>query len=46
MRGNIAKACSMQESAVNVKAKAAERLGSLGRQEGISAQAIVLLGAI
>jgi 2-C-methyl-D-erythritol 2,4-cyclodiphosphate synthase len=32
------------EGAVNVKAKTAERLGFVGREEGISADAIVLVG--
>ena len=45
MRINIASACSIAVEQVNVKAKTAERLGSLGRQEGISAQAVVLLSA-
>lgn len=42
MRLNIAHACELDVSRVNVKAKTAEKLGSLGRGEGISAQAIVL----
>ncbi|MFK7963673.1 MAG: 2-C-methyl-D-erythritol 2,4-cyclodiphosphate synthase [Burkholderiaceae bacterium] len=46
MRVNIASACSIAVEQVNVKAKTAERLGSLGRQEGISAQAVVLLSAV
>lgn len=45
MRANIAEACDMKSNLINVKAKTAERLGSLGRQEGISAQAVVLLTA-
>lgn len=43
MRANIAQACALAVDRVNVKAKTAERLGALGRQEGISAQAVVLL---
>lgn len=43
MRANLAQACSIPIGQVNVKAKTAERLGALGRQEGISAQAVVLL---
>lgn len=42
MRGNIAHACGISTDQVNVKGKTAERLGALGRQEGISAQAVVL----
>ncbi|MGH1358413.1 MAG: 2-C-methyl-D-erythritol 2,4-cyclodiphosphate synthase [Burkholderiaceae bacterium] len=43
MRSNIAIACGLAQGQVNIKAKTAERLGSLGRQEGISAQAVVLI---
>lgn len=43
MREHIARACDLEVAAVNVKAKTAERLGSLGRGEGISAQAVVLV---
>jgi 2-C-methyl-D-erythritol 2,4-cyclodiphosphate synthase len=43
MRENVADALGLQSDAVNVKAKTAERLGALGRGEGIAAEAIALL---
>lgn len=43
MREHIAQTCDLDVNAVNVKAKTAERLGALGRGEGISAQAVVLV---
>jgi 2-C-methyl-D-erythritol 2,4-cyclodiphosphate synthase len=46
MRANIAKACNLSVDAVNIKAKTAEKLGALGRAEGISAQAVVLAGRL
>ncbi len=46
MRANLAAACSIDPAAVNVKAKTAERLGALGRREGISAQAVVLMNRV
>jgi len=45
MRANIALDLALPEHAVNVKAKTNEKLGYLGRGEGIEAQAIVLLQA-
>ena len=45
MRQHIAADLGVEEGAVNVKAKTAERLGSLGRGEGIAAEAIALLVA-
>lgn len=45
MRDNIAHDLSLDRAAVSVKAKTCERLGFLGRQEGIAAQAAVLLSA-
>lgn len=46
MRRHIADTCELDLQAVNVKAKTAEKLGALGRREGISAQAVVLAGAL
>ena len=43
MRENVARICTVSVSQVSVKAKTAERLGALGRREGLAAQAIVLL---
>jgi 2-C-methyl-D-erythritol 2,4-cyclodiphosphate synthase len=43
MRENIASDLQVPPSHVNVKAKTAERLGALGRGEGIAAEAIALL---
>lgn len=43
MRNNIAKACGIDVSQVSVKATTEEQLGFTGRQEGVSAHAVVLL---
>jgi 2-C-methyl-D-erythritol 2,4-cyclodiphosphate synthase len=43
MRENIAADLGLVPSAVNVKAKTSEKLGSIGRGEGIAAQAVALL---
>ena len=43
MRENVADALGLEPDVVNVKAKTAERLGALGRGEGIAAEAIALL---
>ena len=45
MRTNIAEDLALPLSCVNVKAKTNEKLGYLGRGEGIEAQAVVLLSA-
>ncbi len=43
MRENIAADVGVDLDAVNVKAKTAERLGAIGRGEGIAAEAVVLI---
>ncbi len=46
MRENIAADLGVRVETVNVKAKTAERLGALGRGEGIAAEAVVLIETI
>jgi 2-C-methyl-D-erythritol 2,4-cyclodiphosphate synthase len=46
MRENIAADTGVAVDAVNVKAKTAERLGAVGRGEGIAAEAVVLIAKI
>jgi 2-C-methyl-D-erythritol 2,4-cyclodiphosphate synthase len=43
MRANIAADLGIGLGDVNVKAKTSERLGALGRQEGIAAEAVALI---
>lgn len=43
MRENIASDLDVAVDAVNVKAKTAEKLGTLGRGEGIAAEAVALI---
>lgn len=43
MRKNIAKALKCDVSQINVKATRGEKLGYIGREEGVMAQAVVLL---
>ena len=45
MRANIAADLRLPENCVNIKGKTNEKLGYLGREEAIEAQAIVLLAA-
>lgn len=44
MRANIAADLGIAETEVNIKAKTAEKLGFLGRGEGIVAETVVLIG--
>jgi 2-C-methyl-D-erythritol 2,4-cyclodiphosphate synthase len=46
MRRNIADDLDIAFEDINVKAKTAEHLGSLGRKEGIAAQAVALIRAV
>lgn len=43
MRENIANACNIDFDCINVKATTEENLGFTGREEGISAHAVVLI---
>lgn len=43
MKQNIAQALELESSSVNIKATTTERLGFVGREEGIAAQAVCLL---
>lgn len=46
MIANLAADLGIPENYINVKAKTGERLGMVGREEAIEAQAIVLMGAV
>ncbi len=43
MRRNIAKTLNIEESRINIKGTTTEKLGFVGREEGIAAQAVCLL---
>ncbi len=43
MRSNIARVLDLEIGAVSVKATTSERIGFVGRQEGVSAQAVCLI---
>ncbi|MCQ4635572.1 2-C-methyl-D-erythritol 2,4-cyclodiphosphate synthase [Anaerovorax odorimutans] len=43
MRKNIARTLEIEESRVNIKGTTTEKLGFVGREEGIAAQAVCLL---
>lgn len=43
MKANIAKVLAVEESQINIKGTTTERLGFVGREEGIAAQAVCLL---
>ena len=43
MRGVVAECTGVEHTAVSIKAKTAEKLGALGRGDGIAAQAVALL---
>ncbi len=43
MRGVVAECAGLERTAVSIKGKTAEKLGALGRGDGIAAQAVALL---
>jgi len=45
MRQNLAVACRVEPTAINLKGTTTEKMGFAGREEGISAHAVVLLSA-
>ena len=45
MRGNIAEDLGVVMDVISIKATTTEKMGFVGREEGLAAQAVVLLGA-
>ena len=45
MKQNLAKACSVADNQINIKATTTEKMGFTGRMEGISCHAVVLLSS-
>lgn len=43
MTSNIARVLAVEESQINIKGTTTEKLGFIGREEGIAAQAVCLL---
>jgi len=46
MIGTLAGVLEIEESSISVKAKTSEKLGFIGREEGVSAYAVVLLNTV
>ena len=46
MQKILAEACQVETTAINLKASTTERMGYTGREEGISAHAVVLMAAL
>jgi len=46
MRHNLAAVCGISPESINIKATTTEKMGYIGRGEGIAAHAVVLLGKI
>jgi len=46
MKSSLAKALRIDEAQINIKATTTERLGFLGREEGIAAEAVVLINKV
>jgi len=46
MRENLAQTCRVGIKAINIKATTTEKMGFAGREEGICAHAVVLVGEV